>query len=240
MPEEAQPNNILPDILKVLQRIEKKLDGHEARFADLEDSWKNENRSRGRETAVFSSQCEQQRNGSASDVRLPIRFTKDNEKPLEDAKSIPKIPYGEWGWSRIQMDRFSKINLPPSLEQRLGDCWRMPDDDRLPLKFFRSNILNTNPPSRNLGDNLPTARQPFERKLEFVCRFDRELRKQPGNDFMVVDFDSDNTRLYRVGDAAIGGELQVEQGSHAAQWSRMIFYQGATTGDSIHPDKKRP
>ena len=100
----------------------------------------------------------------------------------------------------------------------------MPDDDRLPLKFFKSNILKSNTPFGVSVDSFPTVRQPVERDLEFLCQFDRDLRAHPGNDFMVVDFDAaDETRLYRLGDKAFGSELQVEaQGSKSAPWSRLM------------------
>ena len=122
------------------------------------------------------------------------------------------------------MDRFFNLSLLNLLEARLGDCWKMPDDNRLPLKFFKTNILKSNGPFGVPIDSFPTARQPFERDLEFLCQFDDDLRAHPGNDFVVVDFDAaDNTRSYRLGEQASGLELQVEaQGLKSAPWSRLM------------------
>ena len=42
---------------------------------------------------------------------------------------------------------------------------------------------------------------------------------------MVIDFDvADNTRIYRLGDEAVGPKLEVEaQGSKNAPWSRLMY-----------------
>ena len=231
MADPFQPSDVLLDILNVLQRIEARLEGHEERFKRLEEP--NYTSINGTETEDSESRALTSQNGDQpiniqsldffSGPRPSRKGTPSNEDLSEDTKTALKIPYGEWNLN--QLDRFFNIDLAKLLERRLGDCWKMPDDDRLPLKFFRSNVLKSNTPSWTPADSFPTARQPFERELEFLCHFDEVLRKQPGNDFLVVDFDAwDDTRIYRVGDEAIGAELQVEaQGSQTAPWSRLMF-----------------
>ena len=229
MTEPARSTDVLYDILNVLQRIESKLERHEERFKSLEhhsqinrggtkidglDSSADTPRetSRAAETLYISTDTSQpSRKGTPTSDRLP-----------EDTGTALKIPYSQW--SINQLDRFFNLSLSKLLETRLGDCWRMPDDDRLPLKFFKSNILKSNSPFGVPTDSFPTVRQPFERDLEFLCQFDNDLRAHPGNDFMVVDFDAaDETRVYRVGEKAFGSELHVEaQSLKSAPWSRLM------------------
>lgn len=240
MAESSKQDFVLCDILRVLERIEAKLDGHEERFTSLEEHTK---KSRGRRrTESYDGKIDTEtstlRVATSSQLDLDTsrpsrKGTPTNDDPPEAGKMAMKIPYSQW--SINQLDRFFNLTLSTSLHQRLGDCWNMPDDDRLPLKWFKSNILKTNAPWGALLDSFPTARQPVEKDLEFLCQYDHDLRLEPGNDFVVVDFDTqDNTRLYRLGDGAVGPELEVEsQGTQSAPWSRFVLYQGATTGDSI-------
>ena len=101
----------------------------------------------------------------------------------------------------------------------------MPDDDRLPLKFFRSNILKSDIPWGLPTGHLWKAKQPFERELDRLCQFDTQLREQKSNDFAVVDFDSfNNSRIYRLGEKAQGPELLVRlEDSRQAPWSRIMY-----------------
>jgi len=232
MSEADTSDHVLSEILKVLQLIEVKLDGHEERFRSLEDpSESNLGRVGTERSEDFNDQLNRDLNSSrtANLSQNPIdvvwlstrKGSPTNEDLPKDTKAL-KIPYTQW--SINQLDRFFNLDLSKSLRQRLGDCWGMPDDNRLPLKFFKTNILKANAPWGVPSDSYPTIRQPVEKELDFLCRFDEELKKQPGNDFMVVDFDeADNTRIYRLGDEAIGSELEVEpQGSQSAPWSRLV------------------
>ena len=228
MTEPIQPRDILYDILSVLQRIESKLEGHEERFKSLEyhtqvnhgggtadglDGHGDTRRDTGAGEMFYTSadKSRPSRKGTPTSVDFP-----------RETSTTFKVPYGQW--SINQLDRFFNLSLSKLLETRLGDCWKMPDDNRLPLKFFKSNILKSNSPFGVPIDSFPTSRQPVERDLEFLCQFDNDLRAHPGNDFVVVDFDAaDETRLYRLGDKAFGSELQVDaQGSKSAPWSRLM------------------
>ena len=232
-------NHVLLEILRVLQRIEEKLESHEGRVESLEEHAK------GTIETCLASEYTGSSIPSATETSLrnidsscpSKKGTPTHDSPREDAKSA-NIGYSQWGTN--QLDRFFNLSLSKSLRTRLGDCWGMPDDNRLPLKFFKTNVLQTNVPWGPPIDSFPTTRQPVENELEFLCHFDSALRVQRGNDFVVVDFDTlDNTRLYRLGDDAVGSELEVEaQGTKTAPWSRLILYQGATTGDSIQIARK--
>ena len=230
MTEPTRSNDILHDILNVLRRIESKLEGHEERFKSLEYHKQISNGGRkadgldgNTDARSETSRAAETLYTSADNPRPSRKGTPTSEDSPGDTSTALKIPYSQW--SINQLDRFFSLSLSKLLEARLGDCWRMPDDDRLPLKFFKSNVLKSNGPFGVPMDSFPTARQPLERDLEFLCQFDNELRAHPGNDFMVVDFDAaDETRLYRLGDKAFGSELQVEaQGSKSAPWSRLVY-----------------
>lgn len=229
MPEPIGSSNVLHNILDVLQRIESRLAGHEERFKSLEYHTQMSNGGSQAEGLGGNTDTpsETSRNTEISytsiDTLRPSRKgTPTSDDSPGDSSTASTIPYSQW--SINQLDRFFNLSLSTLLEARLGDCWKMPDDSRLPLKFFKTNILKSNGPFGVPMDSFPTARQPVERDLEFLCQFDDDLRAHPGNDFVVVDFDAaDNTRLYRLGEQASGLELQVEaQGSKNAPWSRLM------------------
>lgn len=229
---EDPSGHVLSDILNVLQRIEVKLDGHEARFRSLEDNGANKSGRAGTgnsedTTSSFNGDLTSLQTRTTSQIRADALWpsrkgSPTNEDLSADTKTL-KIPYGQW--SINQLDHFFSLNLSKVLTQNLGDCWGMPDDNRLPLKFYKTNVLKFNAPWGAPCDSYPTIRQPVEQELEFLCSFDASLRQQPGNDFAVVDFDeADNTRIYRLGEDAIGPELEVEpQGSQTAPWSRLVY-----------------
>ena len=229
MTEPARPTDVSNNILNVLQRIESWLERHEERFKSLEHhiqisrgGTKVDGLVSSADTASETSRAAETLYISTDDSQPSRKGTPTNDLLPEDTSTALKIPYSQWSINRL--DRFFNLSLSKLIESRLGDCWRMPDDGRLPLKFFISNILKSNSPFGAPADSFHTVRQPFERDLEFLCQFDSDLRAHPGNDFMVVDFDAaDETRLYRVGDKAFGSELQVEaQGSKSAPWSRLM------------------
>ena len=224
MADPVGANQVLSDILGVLQGIEAKLDGHEERFRNLEG---NTRRTAQHEGSV-NQEADTLRAAELSRFSLEAQIssrkgTSTNDDTADDTKTPLKVPYSQW--SINQVDRFFDLALSNSLAERLRDCWGMPDDNRLPLKFFKSDILKTNAPWGAPCDSYPTIRQPVKRDLEFLCQFDETLRTQAGNDFVVIDFDvADNTRIYRLGNDAIGSELEVEaQYSKNAPWSRLMY-----------------
>ena len=229
MTEPIRSNEVLYDILHVLQRIELKLESHEERFKSLEhytqisnEGGKPEKLCGNINIPSETSQTAEMLYTSADPLRPSRKGTPTSDESPEDISTAVKIPYSQWSINRL--DRFFNLSLSKLLEARLGDCWNMPDDDRLPLKFFKTNMLKSNGPFGVPKDSFPPSRQPFERDLEFLCQFDDDLRAHPGNDFMVVDFNAaDDTRIYRLGEQASGSELLVEaQGSKSAPWSRLM------------------
>ena len=228
MTEPIRASDVLHDILNVLQRIESKLEGHEDRLKSLEDHRISNNeretegaRSNGDTSSETITATETFR-ASAETLRPSRKATPTSNDSSGEASIALKIHYSQW--SINQLDRFFSASLSKLLESRLGDCWNLPDDSRLPLKFFKSNVLQSNSFLGIPVDSSPTIKQPFQRDLEYLCQFDKDLRAHPGNDFIVVDFDAvDNTRLYRLGEEAFGPELQVEaQCSKSAPWSRLM------------------
>lgn len=229
MTEPARSPDVLYDILNVLQRIESRLERHEERFKSLEHhiqfsrgGAKVDGLNSSADTPSEILRAAETLYISTDNSRPSRKGTPTNDPLPGDTGTSLKVPYSQWSINRL--DRFLSLPLSKMIETRLGDCWRMPNDDRLPLKFFISNILKSNSSFEAPGDSFHTVRQPFERDLDFLCEFDSDLRAHPGNDFLVVDFDAaDETRLYRMGDKAFGSELQVEaQGSKSAPWSRLM------------------
>ena len=216
-------DHVLNGILRVLEQIEAKLDGHEARFRSLEDSTKRREENTGHIKAETSILRTGEPGLDSLETPRPSRKgTPVNGDSYGDMQGPLKVPYGKW--SINQLDHFN-LALSRSLAERLRDCWGMPDDNRLPMRFFRSNVLQMTAPWVPPCESYPTIRYSVERDLETLCHFDERLREQPGNDFVVVDFDeSENTRIYRLGDDAVGSELEVhQQGSSTAPWSRLVY-----------------
>lgn len=144
-----------------------------------------------------------------------------------------KVRYSDW--SSNWFDWTENEDLMQVLQQRLGDYWNIPEDNRLPLTFSKSNIGSTqNDWGSQVAVYLPTNSSMT--RLEELRLFDTELRTHPGNDFLVIDYDAiNNTRIYRIGEAAIGKELMVDPGQlKNAPWSRLMYVSHATrSGTSL-------
>lgn len=239
----SDSKDVLCDILKVLERIEARLDRHEERLRTPDELERTPRTLQG--TNEFDGVTETIAGSTVSSTLLGPgrRTTAGVDKDVADDKHVPKMPYGgwsvdqfiralpqdiydQWGASYTHLDRFySLTSLSADLERRLGSCWDMPDDGRLPLKFFKSNILKM-----QMSGGGPTiegfskTKIRMERELNALCQFDEALKKHPGNDFAVVDFDpSNNSRMYRLGQGPIGPELMVDaRDSRTSPWSRLM------------------
>lgn len=238
MEQQQQSHDILQTILSVLQSIEQKLEGYEDRLGTLERSHEVGGDSLNDEITVNSStdaDHEPQRNDdvavlpdnpgtAAASTLLKIIYSDWHTNRL--IESMPQLFLDEWDTTRTRtrLDEFLDFHLSQNLEQRLGDCWNTPDDERLPLKFFRANILQTNFFYGAMASTLLKGRQPFERDLNLLCTFDQDHKSHPGNDFVVVDFDAYNgSRVYRIGESAIGPDLLVDvQEAQEAPWTRIV------------------
>ncbi|KAL8648668.1 MAG: hypothetical protein Q9210_004849 [Variospora velana] len=246
-PQEQQ--QVFNSILQVLQRIEANLETHETRVKHVEEFIQRNRLPLPEPADSSSSPSTQASSGSwtrASETdpalqnpNLPNHVSIDVRSQLlsnPEALSVysrggPKIRYGEWRSDDCTDDRDEMLDEDHFglLKMYMGDCAAMPDDGRLPLNLgWRSYFVEF--PSDRIHYKHAEAR-----RLDALRAFDAEFRAQPGNDFLVVDFDtSNNSRIYRVGQEVVGDELMVSSESpRDAPWSRLILYQGMTTGGSI-------
>ena len=236
MEQQQQSQDILQAILTVLQSIEHKLEGYEDRLDTLERAQEEGGDTLNDEITVNSStdaDHEPQRNDdhavlqhdpgtTIASTLLKIIYSDWHTNRL--IESMPQLFHDMWDTTRTRHDEFLDFHLSQDLEQRLGDCWHMPDDERLPLKFFKANILQTNFFYGATASTLLKGRQPFERELNLLCTFDQDHKSHPGNDFVVVDFDAYNSsRVYRLGESAVGPEPLVDvQEAQEAPWTRIV------------------
>ena len=237
MTDDCDTHEVLLSILQVLKGIERKLDGYEERLLHLEGS------STEAEQDILDIYINKRDNyASLRGKNKHDEFVAQGEIPPVDGKPRSKIHYSKWNQNHLieytsqnatadweasggNVDDFLDLRLPQTIEELLGDCWKMPDDDRLPLKFFKSNIPKSRIQMELTRQPLHKIKQTFERDLHSLCRFDQEQRAYKGNDFMVVDFDTFNdSRIYRLGQPAIGPELMVDlKHKHEAPWSRIVY-----------------
>ena len=236
MEQQQQSQDVLQAILSVLQSIEQKLEGYEDRLGTLERSQEVGGDTLNDEITVNSStdaDHEPQQNdddavlqdtaGTTAASTLPkIIYSEWHTNRL--IESMPQSVYNVWDVTRTHLDEFFDLHLSQNLAQRLGDCWSMPGDERLPLKFFKANILQTNFFYGATAGTMMKGRQPFEKELGLLCTFDQDHKNHRGNDFVVVDFDAyNNSRVYRLGESAIGPDLLVDaQEAEEAPWTRIV------------------
>ena len=240
MIESQEQHHLLNGILQVLQRIETKLENHEARVTTVEDLV-HRHRSVAIQPEIVSRTLDDSLNavtsersddstatrlhdsdrGQGDQLELQSQRTKELELPSVHSKGGPKIKYGSWRPGRDNEDPTDLLDEShlSLLTHYLGQCSVMPNDDRLPLSFTWT-INNAIPEDTRLVDTLAESQ-----RLDTLRIFDADLRAHHGNDFLVADFDtSNNSRLYRVGQEAIGGELMVSsESSHEAPWSRLMY-----------------
>lgn len=259
-------NELLSRILDVLGNIDNKLKAQEEQFKGLKALVKANsgngsiNVSSGSDTPVDdSSQLTTLENESDHvDGNLSIgpdssRREGERESPMVAVSPVKgkttKYPYTEWdraGQSLMLKGRMVSVEfylgasgLLESIQEYLGDWWAIPDDHRIRLTFSNHAYHKAHEPTNNLLSHPPMAYYSVG-SLKAARHFDSNLRARPGNDFSVIDFDElNNTRIYRLGQKAVGNPLMIESGSgQDAPWSRLIVYQGMTSGDSIKPHKQ--
>ena len=201
-------NDVLISVLRVLERIEVKLDRQEQRANGLE-----------RQTKL-----EPDHFNPAKTSKRKIRACLLSEKPDPVPLSLPlTIPYDIWRLGVSKAHQTLDLDFLRVIENQVGDYWKIPDDGRLPLKSFNITADSQNAEADQPKLYTRTKRQ-MEKDSREVRRFDDALRIQPGNDFLIVDHDSkNNARLYRVGANAVGSQLIVEnEHSQRAPWSRIM------------------
>lgn len=195
MTEVPLPNDLLLSILRVLERVEERLEKLDKHFEH--------------KPTLYTLESTEKRGPSQSqqeyDDRISSRETQKepiNPQPSTRQHSVAsKVRYGDWG---VEDSRGLNLKLEDQamLQRYLGDYWKIPNDNR--LTTFKPNLK--------------------PQSLETLRRFDSQLRIEKGNDFVVIDYDSmNNTRIYRIGEAAIGSDLMVDPTQlDNAPWSRLM------------------
>lgn len=212
-------SDVLTSILRVLERIEDKLDGQEQSL----DKFKN--------TATGPRSARAGDPISEVDLAdLPqLNELASPETPITDfATGHPNekadVPYSNVDFTFQETGQNKQ--LKKLLQSYLGDCWKLPDDKRLPLNLVNRAVDWTHA-ARDPYIVMSSIRQnSFRKGLERLKGFDVDHRSQLGNDFFVIDYSPKNTsRLYRIGEEAVGTELRVSLGEKPShhQWSRLMY-----------------
>ena len=209
MTPEVQPSSdILTTILRVLERIEVKLEKQEQGVENLETQT----------TEEFNHVYPIKK----VDCRSGARSLSEQFAPV-DLSWPATVPYSFWQLGHPKPHRTLDLEFLKVIESQVGDYWKIPEDGRLPLKSF---VITTDGQSdgEDRSASYSRKKRQIEKDSREVREFDDALRIQLGNDFLIVDHDlKNNTRLYRVGAKAIGSQLRVEYGhSKQAPWSRMM------------------
>lgn len=236
-----EQSSVLLSILTVLERIEEKLEKQAKRFEHLENLAITAKDTRNTHSLrdslrTFGDPLDSDENYGYVTKYLDHHDRGLNRPPSKESlanyvasgrNGVPvKVRYSDWSINGRNWDHDK--DFMQMLQQHLGDYWRVPKDNRLPLKFFKSTITSTDDYWGSQVAMYHAIKPSVEIRLEQLHRFDRELRVHRGNDFLIVDYDRTNsTRIYRIGEAAIGNELMVDPGQlTSAPWSRLMYVCG--------------
>ena len=224
MAESAPAADVLSAILGVLERIEERLVGQEQRL-NLANGSSKPSQSIRRTSSVSEvdlTELEEAdthvKYSSETHVEYPPSSSPD-ELTAWHKSETHEAPYSDLGFTYHESNH--NDGFRGLLEPYIGDCWMLPDDKRLPLHLGIQLIKSWSSETTLLA----TQRASLVRNLERLQQFDKDLRARPGNDFLIIDYDSrSNCRLYRVGNRAVRSELKVARGepSHQ-QWSRLMY-----------------
>ena len=217
--------NALQAILQVLQSIESKLDVQEQRSNALHSAADTTSCSSSpREPAVAGEAGFQCVPGYSPSHLAISRPSSPVHLGLVQTALGTKIPYSDIVFNTQDLATNPDAKFLSQLRHSIGDCCLLPDDTRLPIHLFnrfqdwKNNMMAPHYTSAfNLGEAT-------KRSLSHLLRFDEELRKVPGNDFVIIDYDAaHNSRLYRIGEPAIGSEIMIDRNSPShKQWSRLM------------------
>ena len=228
MSESAPAADVLSAILRVLERIEKRLDARDERLDVVNGS------SKPSRTIRHTNSTSEIDLTKLEEVDTQVKYSRDTHD--EDPRNPSLDGSAAWHKSETLEAAYSDLDFSYHephhnegfrrlLEAYIGDCCMLPDDKRLPLRLGNRLINWTPAPWSSETTIVPTQRATLVRDLERLQQFDRDLRARPGNDFLIIDYNSRNhCRLYRVGNEAVGSELKVslDEPSHN-QWSRLMY-----------------
>ena len=218
MADLAPTADVFTSILKVLERIEEKLDSQEQRLSNFDIVTK---RSHSIKDADEISEADLSEVYQINGLPSPKPSTADSA--VWQANEKQDVLYSDARFT--SQGPGQKEEFRRSLEAYLGDCWKLPDDKRLSLNLVKlaSDWAHA---SRDPWSAMSSIRKGIvEKTLERLKQFDLEHRARPGNDFFIIDYCPKSTsRLYRIGEKAVGSELRVSLGepSHH-QWSRLMY-----------------
>ena len=231
MPDAQHPDAVLMDILRVLERIERKLIRQDGRLDKVENppaigngknfkSSHKEDHVSSEDASILVTEGERLKFNM---LHLPsAQSDPTSGVPAETHRPIGPILYSHW--SLHQEDREADERRKETLQKYFGDYWKIPWDNRLPLRTIKASNHNAGSywESQAVARNVSISA--FEKNLASFSSFDKALKSHKGNDFLVIDYDlANNTRLYRLGEKAIGDELMVpSEGSGSAPWSRLM------------------
>ena len=181
-------------ILRVLERVEERLEKLDKRFEHTQTLY-TLNPAEKRD----HSQCHPEHDERISS-RDNSKETSKRQPSIRQHSVATRVRYSDWNENSHGLQYNAEDQA--MLQRYLGDFWKIPNDNRLPA------------PNPNLG----------LQSLDILRRFDTQLRSEKGNDFVVIDYDSmNNTRIYRIGESAIGSDLMVDPTQlDNAPWSRLM------------------
>ena len=90
----------------------------------------------------------------------------------------PEVLYSDLGFSRHEPDH--NFTFKRLLETYIGDCWKLPDDKRLPLNFSNRRIDWTHDAWDPKSTISASQQKAVVQGLEQLRRFDKDLRAHPG------------------------------------------------------------
>lgn len=187
------PSGLLVSLVRVLERVEETLEKLDKHFEHTQ--------------SLYTLDPATKRGPSQSHLEydepilsnLTSRESAQTQDPTRQYPVVTKVRYSDWSENSrgLQFEAEGEALL----QRYLGDYWKVPNDNRLPT--FKPNL---------------------KERLDVLRQFDSQLRTEKGNDFVVVDYDlMNNTRIYRIGEAAIGSELMVDPAQlDNAPWSRLM------------------
>lgn len=187
------PGELLVSLVRVLERVEERLEKLDKHFEHTQSLYTLDP---ARKLGPSQSHLEY-------DEPVFSNVTPRESPQIQDSARqhpvITKVRYSDWSENSrgLQFEAEGEALL----QRYLGDYWKVPNDNRLPT--FKPNL---------------------KERLDVLRQFDTELRTEKGNDFVVIDYDlMNNTRIYRIGEAAIGTELMVDPAQlDNAPWSRLM------------------
>ena len=229
MTESAPAADLLSAILSVLERIEERIDAQEQRLNVVNASSKSSQsiRCRSPTSEVDLTELAEVDRHLEAPRRARVEYPPSlapGESAVWDKSEDQEVPYSDLGFSYHEHSH-DDDSFKGLLETYVGDCWKLPGDRRLPL-HFGNRLIDWTHAARSLETTMPALhRATLVRDLERLQQFDKDRRARPGNDFLIIDYDSrTNCRLYRIGSRAVGSEPKVSLGepSHH-QWSRLMY-----------------